>query len=82
MTPEERAPRALVGQARDLRAGLATVTAAPLATRGVARSAYEAARDELVYQQLSHGQNHHLGERRAANVDEPVALAGGVTPNG
>ena len=53
MTPEEMAPRALVGQARDLRTALATVTSAPLATRGVARSAYEAARDELVYQQLA-----------------------------
>jgi SNF2 family DNA or RNA helicase len=53
VTPEETAPRALVGQARDLRAGLAAVTAAPLATRGVARSAYEAARDELVYRQLA-----------------------------
>ena len=53
MTPEETDPRALVVQARNLRTGLATVTAAPSATLRVARSAYESARDELVYRQLA-----------------------------
>jgi SNF2 family DNA or RNA helicase len=53
VTPEEPAPRALVAYARDLRAGLTTVTAAPAATRGAARSAYGAARDELVSRQLA-----------------------------
>ena len=55
-SPEDQddpAPRALVAQARDLRAGLAEVAAAPPARRRAARAAYEAARDDVVYRQLA-----------------------------
>ena len=52
MTLEETDPRALVAGARNLRDGLATVAAAPSVTLGAARTAYDAARDDLVYRQL------------------------------
>ena len=55
-SPEDQddpAPRALVAQARDLRAGLAEIAAAPPARRRAARAAYEAARDDVVYRQLA-----------------------------
>ena len=55
-SPEDQddpAPRALVAQARDLRAGLAEIAAAPAARRRAARAAYEAARDDVVYRQLA-----------------------------
>ena len=72
-SPEDQdgpAPRALVAQARDLRAGLATVAAAPPARRRAARAAYEAARDDIVYRQLAElplarTQGDHAGQAPA-----------------
>ena len=55
-SPEDQddpVPRALVAQARDLRAGLAEIAAAPPDRRRAARAAYEAARDDVVYRQLA-----------------------------
>ena len=53
--PGEATPsgRALVAQARALRNGISEVVAAPAARRSSARTAYENARDDVVYQQIA-----------------------------
>jgi superfamily II DNA or RNA helicase len=50
---DEPAPRALVSQARALRSGISTVTAAPPVRLRAARAAYELARDDIVRRQLA-----------------------------
>ena len=54
-SPEDQdgpAPRALVGQARNLRTGISAAVAAPADRLRTARAAYEIARDDVVRQQL------------------------------